>query len=118
MQLFVCAQEVYTFKGPSQENPQIKAHVALPEGIASEDPVVLLAGTPLEDEYLATCLEVKFPGPCWESKRSDSEGGQIGEKEEEDRPRQAVYAVQPALCQCCVDPWQEEGPQCQLLSPL
>lgn len=38
-------------RGDRQETvAQIKAHVALLEGIAPEDQVVLLAGTPLEDE--------------------------------------------------------------------
>lgn len=49
MQLFVHTQELHTLKVTSQENPQIKAHVASPEGITPGDQVVLLAGTPLED---------------------------------------------------------------------
>ncbi|XP_008707216.1 ubiquitin-like protein fubi and ribosomal protein S30 [Suricata suricatta] len=51
MQLFVRAQELHTLEVTGQETvAQIKAHVALLEGIAPEDQVVLLAGTPLEDE--------------------------------------------------------------------
>ncbi|KAM5186448.1 ubiquitin-like FUBI-ribosomal protein eS30 fusion protein [Callospermophilus lateralis] len=51
MQLFVRAQELHTLEVTSQETvAQIKAHVASLEGIAPEDQVVLLAGTPLEDE--------------------------------------------------------------------
>ncbi|NP_001291833.1 ubiquitin-like protein fubi and ribosomal protein S30 isoform X1 [Ailuropoda melanoleuca] len=51
MQLFVRAQELHTLEVTGQETvAQIKAHVSLLEGIAPEDQVVLLAGTPLEDE--------------------------------------------------------------------
>ncbi|KAL0630051.1 Ubiquitin-like protein FUBI [Plecturocebus cupreus] len=51
MQLFVRAQELHTFEVTGQETvAQIKAHVASMEGIAPEDQVLLLAGTPLEDE--------------------------------------------------------------------
>ncbi|XP_037377740.1 ubiquitin-like protein FUBI [Talpa occidentalis] len=51
MQLFVRAQELHTLEVTSQETvAQIKAQVASLEGIALEDQVVLLAGTPLEDE--------------------------------------------------------------------
>lgn len=51
MQLFVRAQELHTLEVTGQETvAQIKAHVASLEGIAPEDQVVLLAGTPLEDE--------------------------------------------------------------------
>ncbi|XP_077834698.1 ubiquitin-like FUBI-ribosomal protein eS30 fusion protein [Macaca mulatta] len=51
MQLFVCAQELHTLEVTGQETvAQIKAHVASLEGIAPGDQVVLLAGTPLEDE--------------------------------------------------------------------
>ncbi|XP_070926656.1 ubiquitin-like FUBI-ribosomal protein eS30 fusion protein [Macaca nemestrina] len=51
MQLFVRAQELHTLEVTGQETvAQIKAHVASLEGIALEDQVVLLAGTPLEDE--------------------------------------------------------------------
>uniref|UniRef100_F6YG60 FAU ubiquitin like and ribosomal protein S30 fusion n=1 Tax=Equus caballus TaxID=9796 RepID=F6YG60_HORSE len=58
MQLFVRAQELHTLEVTGQETvAQIKAHVASLEGIAAEDQVVLLAGTPLEDEALTT-LEV------------------------------------------------------------
>ncbi|XP_044767725.1 ubiquitin-like protein FUBI [Neomonachus schauinslandi] len=50
MQLFVRAQELHTLEVTGQETvAQIKAHVASLEGIAP-DQVVLLAGTPLEDE--------------------------------------------------------------------
>nr|XP_004656711.1 ubiquitin-like protein fubi and ribosomal protein S30 [Jaculus jaculus] len=57
MQLFVRAQELHTLEVTGQETvAQIKAHVASLEGIAPEDQVVLLAGTPLEDEaILAHC---------------------------------------------------------------
>ncbi|XP_011784297.1 PREDICTED: ubiquitin-like protein FUBI [Colobus angolensis palliatus] len=51
MQLFVRSQELHTLEVTGQETvAQIKAHVASLEGIAPEDQVVLLAGTPLEDE--------------------------------------------------------------------
>ncbi|XP_057578263.1 ubiquitin-like protein FUBI [Hippopotamus amphibius kiboko] len=51
MQLFVCTQKLHTLKVTGQEVvAQIKAHVALLEGIAPEDQVLLLAGTPLEVE--------------------------------------------------------------------
>lgn len=51
MQLFVRAQELHTLEVTGQETvTQIKAHVASLEGIALEDQVVLLAGSPLEDE--------------------------------------------------------------------
>ncbi|XP_066134397.1 ubiquitin-like protein FUBI [Saccopteryx bilineata] len=53
MQLFVRAQELHTLEVTGQETvAQIKAHVASLEGIAPEDQVVLLAGTPLEDEAI------------------------------------------------------------------
>ncbi|EDK98278.1 mCG128059 [Mus musculus] len=51
MQLFVRAQELHTLEVTGQETvAQIKDHVASLEGIAPEDQVVLLAGSPLEDE--------------------------------------------------------------------
>ena len=51
MKLFVRAQELHTLEVTGQETvAQIKAHVASLEGIAPEDQVVLLAGSPLEDE--------------------------------------------------------------------
>ncbi|ELW65103.1 ubiquitin-like protein fubi and ribosomal protein S30 [Tupaia chinensis] len=51
MQLFVRAQELHTLEVTGQETvAQIKAHVSSLEGIAPEDQVILLAGTPLEDE--------------------------------------------------------------------
>ncbi|XP_005064022.1 ubiquitin-like protein fubi and ribosomal protein S30 [Mesocricetus auratus] len=51
MQLFVRAQELHTLEVTGQETvAQIKAHVASLEGISPEDQVVLLAGSPLEDE--------------------------------------------------------------------
>ncbi|KAM9221246.1 ubiquitin-like FUBI-ribosomal protein eS30 fusion protein [Dugong dugon] len=51
MQLFVRAQELHTLEVTGQETvAQIKAHVASLESISPEDQVVLLAGTPLEDE--------------------------------------------------------------------
>ncbi|XP_066201664.1 ubiquitin-like FUBI-ribosomal protein eS30 fusion protein [Saccopteryx leptura] len=53
MQLFVRAQELHTLEVTGQETVvQIKAHVASLEGIAPEDQVVLLSGTPLEDEAI------------------------------------------------------------------
>ncbi|XP_058523380.1 ubiquitin-like FUBI-ribosomal protein eS30 fusion protein [Ochotona princeps] len=57
MQLFVRVQELHTLEVTGQETvAQIKAHVASLEGIAPEDQVVLLAGTPLEDDaVLAQC---------------------------------------------------------------
>ena len=51
MQLFVRAQELHTLEVTGQETvTQLKAHVASLEGISPEDQVLLLAGTPLEDE--------------------------------------------------------------------
>ncbi|XP_059960432.1 ubiquitin-like FUBI-ribosomal protein eS30 fusion protein [Mesoplodon densirostris] len=51
MQLFVRAQELHTLEVTGQETvAQIKVHVASLEGIAPEDQVLLMAGTPLEDE--------------------------------------------------------------------
>uniref|UniRef100_A0A667FGY9 Ubiquitin-like protein FUBI n=2 Tax=Lynx canadensis TaxID=61383 RepID=A0A667FGY9_LYNCA len=51
MQLFVCAQELHTLEVTGEETvAQIKAHVVPLEGVAPEDQVVLLVGTPLEDE--------------------------------------------------------------------
>ncbi|XP_068411022.1 ubiquitin-like FUBI-ribosomal protein eS30 fusion protein [Eschrichtius robustus] len=51
MQLFVRAQKLHTLEVTGQETvAQIKAHVASLEGIAPEDQVLLMAGTPLEDE--------------------------------------------------------------------
>ncbi|KAG8520743.1 Ubiquitin-like protein FUBI [Galemys pyrenaicus] len=51
MQLFVRAQELHTLEVICWETvAQIKAQVASLEGIAPEDQVLLLAGTPLEDE--------------------------------------------------------------------
>ncbi|XP_051010586.1 FAU ubiquitin-like and ribosomal protein S30 [Acomys russatus] len=51
MQLFVRAQELHTLEVTGQETiAQIKAHVASLEGIAPEEQVMLLAGSPLEDE--------------------------------------------------------------------
>ncbi|XP_059021168.1 ubiquitin-like FUBI-ribosomal protein eS30 fusion protein [Mustela lutreola] len=51
MQLFVRVQELHTLEVTGQETvAQIKVHVASLEGIAPEDQVMLLAGTPLEDE--------------------------------------------------------------------
>ena len=92
MQLFVRAWELHTLEVTGQETlAQIKASVASLEGIAPEDQVLLVAGTPLVDEAtLGQCgvealsiLEVA--GLCWESKRSDFQGGQTREKED-DRP--------------------------------
>uniref|UniRef100_A0A5F5PGK3 Ubiquitin-like protein FUBI n=2 Tax=Equus TaxID=9789 RepID=A0A5F5PGK3_HORSE len=118
MQLFVRAQELHTLEVTGQETvAQIKAHVASLEGIAAEDQVVLLAGTPLEDEATLGQCGVEALTTLEVAGRMLG-GGQAGEKEEEDRPGQAADAVQPALCQCRAHLWQEEGPQCQLLSPL
>ncbi|MEJ1281344.1 Finkel-Biskis-Reilly murine sarcoma virus (FBR-MuSV) ubiquitously expressed (fox derived) [Cricetulus griseus] len=51
MQLFVRAQGLHTLGVTGQETvAQIKAHVASLEGISPEDQVVLLTGSPLEDE--------------------------------------------------------------------
>ncbi|CAH6793590.1 FAU ubiquitin-like and ribosomal protein S30 [Phodopus roborovskii] len=51
MQLFVRAQELHTLEVTGQETvAQIKVHVASLEGISPEDQVLLLAGSPLEDE--------------------------------------------------------------------
>ncbi|XP_059967443.1 ubiquitin-like FUBI-ribosomal protein eS30 fusion protein [Mesoplodon densirostris] len=58
---------------------RIKAQVAWLEGIAPEDQVVLVADGPLEDEAVPS-WGPWFPGLGWERKRSDSQGGQTGEK--------------------------------------
>ncbi|XP_041530540.1 ubiquitin-like protein FUBI [Microtus oregoni] len=51
MQLFLRVQELHTLEVTGQETvAQIKAHVTSLEGIAPEDQVLLLAGSPLEDE--------------------------------------------------------------------
>ncbi|KAM4845960.1 ubiquitin-like FUBI-ribosomal protein eS30 fusion protein [Thomomys bottae] len=51
MQLFVRAQELHTLEVTGQETiAQIKARVASLEGIVPEDQVLLLAGTPLDDD--------------------------------------------------------------------
>ncbi|KAG7461201.1 hypothetical protein MATL_G00207580 [Megalops atlanticus] len=50
MQLFVRAQNTHTLHLTGQETiGDIKAHVQALEGLAVEDQVLLLAGTPLED---------------------------------------------------------------------
>ncbi|XP_049499154.1 FAU ubiquitin-like and ribosomal protein S30 isoform X1 [Panthera uncia] len=154
MQLFVRAQELHTLEVTGQETvAQIKVHVASLEGIAPEDQVVLLAGTPLEDEAtlgqcgvealttlevagrmlggkvhgsLARAGKVRGQTPKAEGRHGRGQpgsdrsflcpGGQAGEEEEEDRSCQAADAVQPALRQRCAHLWEEEGPQCQLLS--
>ncbi|XP_036608809.1 ubiquitin-like protein FUBI [Trichosurus vulpecula] len=51
MQLFLRAQALHTLKVTGQETvAQIKVHVASLGGIAPEDQVLLLGGSPLEDE--------------------------------------------------------------------
>uniref|UniRef100_A0A8D0RSG0 Ubiquitin-like protein FUBI n=1 Tax=Sus scrofa TaxID=9823 RepID=A0A8D0RSG0_PIG len=58
--LFVPAQELHTLEVTSQEMvAQIKAHVASLEGIAPEDQVLLLAGTPLEDKAILSQCRVE-----------------------------------------------------------
>uniref|UniRef100_A0A4X2K626 Ubiquitin-like domain-containing protein n=1 Tax=Vombatus ursinus TaxID=29139 RepID=A0A4X2K626_VOMUR len=53
MQLFVGAQALHTLAMTRQETvAQIKACVASLEGIALEDQVLLLSGSPLEDEAI------------------------------------------------------------------
>ncbi|CAM5112661.1 unnamed protein product, partial [Natator depressus] len=53
MQLFICAQNVHTLEVSGQETvAHIKARIESLEGIAPEDQVVLLGGTPLEDGSL------------------------------------------------------------------
>ncbi|EMP31613.1 Ubiquitin-like protein FUBI [Chelonia mydas] len=53
MQLFFCAQNLHTFEVSGQETvAHIKARIESLEGIAPEDQVVLLGGTPLEDGSL------------------------------------------------------------------
>ena len=50
-ELSVSAQELHTLQVSSQETvAQIKAPVALSEGVTPEDQVLLLAGMPLENE--------------------------------------------------------------------
>ncbi|KAG9333900.1 hypothetical protein JZ751_009419 [Albula glossodonta] len=57
MQLFVRAQNTHTLHLTGQETVgDIKAHVAALEGIAVEDQVLVLSGTPLEDgAFLEHC---------------------------------------------------------------
>ncbi|KAM9133216.1 ubiquitin-like FUBI-ribosomal protein eS30 fusion protein isoform 1-T2 [Pangshura tecta] len=57
MQLFIRAQSLHTLEVSGQETvAHIKAHIESLEGIAPEDQVVLLGGTPLEDEsVIAQC---------------------------------------------------------------
>ena len=43
-----------------------------------------------------------FPGPCWESKRSEFQSSQTREKK---RLGQEVYAIQLALNQCQTHLW-------------
>ena len=118
MQLFVRAQELHTLEVTGQETvAQIKDHVASLEGIAPEDQVVLLAGSPLEDEATLGQCGVEALTTLEVAGRMLG-GGQTGKEEEEDRPGQEANAVQPALCQCCAHLWEEEGPQCQFLSPI
>nr|XP_010597345.1 putative ubiquitin-like protein FUBI-like protein ENSP00000310146 isoform X12 [Loxodonta africana] len=51
MQLFVRARELHTLEVTGLETvAQIKAQVATLEGLTPEDKVVLLAGSPLQDE--------------------------------------------------------------------
>uniref|UniRef100_A0A2K6GRE3 Ubiquitin-like domain-containing protein n=1 Tax=Propithecus coquereli TaxID=379532 RepID=A0A2K6GRE3_PROCO len=51
MQLFVRAQELHALEVTGLETvAQSKAHVASLEGLTLEDKVVLLAGSPLQDE--------------------------------------------------------------------
>uniref|UniRef100_A0A8D0TZI4 Ubiquitin-like protein FUBI n=1 Tax=Sus scrofa TaxID=9823 RepID=A0A8D0TZI4_PIG len=58
--LFVPAQELHTLEVTGQEMvTQIKAHVASLEGIAPEDQVLLLAGTPLEDKAILSQCRVE-----------------------------------------------------------
>uniref|UniRef100_A0A8D1VBT7 Ubiquitin-like protein FUBI n=1 Tax=Sus scrofa TaxID=9823 RepID=A0A8D1VBT7_PIG len=58
--LFVPAQELHTLEVTGQEMvAQIKAHVASLEGIAPEDQVLLLAGTPLEDKAILSQCRVE-----------------------------------------------------------
>ncbi|TFJ99899.1 MORN repeat-containing protein 2 [Platysternon megacephalum] len=53
MQLFIRAQNLHTLEVSGQETvAHVKAHIESLEGIAPEDQVVLLGGTPLEDESL------------------------------------------------------------------
>uniref|UniRef100_A0A8C8XWD8 Ubiquitin-like protein FUBI n=1 Tax=Panthera leo TaxID=9689 RepID=A0A8C8XWD8_PANLE len=85
MQLFVRAQELHTLEVTGQETvAQIKVHVASLEGIAPEDQVVLLAGTPLEDEATLGQCGVEALTTLEVAGRMLG-GGQAGEEEEEDR---------------------------------
>uniref|UniRef100_A0A4X2M0Q2 Ubiquitin-like domain-containing protein n=1 Tax=Vombatus ursinus TaxID=29139 RepID=A0A4X2M0Q2_VOMUR len=53
LHLFVRAQALHTLEVNGQETvAQIKAHVASLEGVAPEDQVLLLGGSPLEDEAI------------------------------------------------------------------
>uniref|UniRef100_A0A8D2CSW1 FAU ubiquitin like and ribosomal protein S30 fusion n=1 Tax=Sciurus vulgaris TaxID=55149 RepID=A0A8D2CSW1_SCIVU len=136
MQLFVRAQELHTLEVTGQETvAQVKAHVASLEGIAPEDQVVLLAGTPLEDEATLgqcgvealTTLEVagrmlggKVHGSLARAGKVRGQTPKVAKQEKKKKKTgraKMADAVQPALCQCCAHLWQEERPQCQLLSP-
>uniref|UniRef100_A0A8C5R3Q0 FAU ubiquitin like and ribosomal protein S30 fusion n=1 Tax=Leptobrachium leishanense TaxID=445787 RepID=A0A8C5R3Q0_9ANUR len=56
MQLFVRAQNLHTLEVSGQETvSQIKVNISSLEGIPSDEQVILLAGTPLDDE--ATLLQ-------------------------------------------------------------
>ncbi|MBN3319676.1 UBIM protein, partial [Atractosteus spatula] len=53
MQLFVRAQSLHTLEVTGQETvAQIKAHIEALEGVACEDQVLLVGGSPLQDEAL------------------------------------------------------------------
>ncbi|XP_017538591.1 FAU ubiquitin like and ribosomal protein S30 fusion a [Pygocentrus nattereri] len=57
MQLFLRAQNLHTLEVTGQETVQdLKAHVQTLEGVSVEDQVLMLAGTPLEnDAVLVNC---------------------------------------------------------------
>ncbi|CAH2325209.1 ubiquitin fubi and ribosomal S30 [Pelobates cultripes] len=111
MQLFVRAQNLHTLEVSGQETvSQIKLHVSSLEGIPSDDQVILLAGTPLDDE--ATLLQsgvcelstldvvarllgglTRLSGSCRKSTRADHQGCQTREEEKEDRSCKEAHAV-------------------------
>jgi hypothetical protein len=64
-------------------------------------------------------LEAKSMGPWTHSGKLRGQPPKVAkweEEKQEDWPDHVANAVQPSLCQCWAHLWQEEGPQCQLLS--
>ena len=125
------APRSYTPQVTDQETvAQITAQVASLEGIPPENQVLLVAGTPPEDEptpgqfrvEALSTLEVagRMPGgkvhgslDCAGKVTGQTPKVDKQEKKKKMGPGQDVYLIQPMLCQSCAHLWQEE-PQCQL----